>query len=908
MKFCCGKRKQKKPVETASCVDSEDSSVGWTEFSYFRLELQIPNGGKEQEFRHFFTGKNMEELEFKKKGTVLIVDGKSEDCIETEFANRFGEDIIKRQAFNEVKRMKTHVTKGVRKTVRKTLLFLSPLILGMSGNNDGQKQHHLLHGGVGGGARTNNNNSSFVPSSFRVLSSYLKVVSSVARSAAASAASVVSSIVDRDDDADHDQVIWAGFDKLEDEGEVIRQVLLLGYRSGFQVWDVDDSNNACELVSRHDGPVSFMQMVPRPIVSMRHEDKFADRHPLLVVCTDGFFSGGGNVQDGLTTPSGGGTSVYQEQVNGNYLPTNVHFSSMRTHSYVHVLKFRSVVYSVRCSSRIVAVSQSTQIHCFDTTTLETKYTLSTNPIVLSYCGSGGMGYGLLAVGPRWLAYSGSLVTASTSRCVSPQHLTPSASFPGFSSNGSLLAHHCKESSKQFAAGIATLGDMGTNGVIDSHSLDVDNIGMVIVKDIISEDVVCQFRAHRSPISVLCFDPSGTILVTASVQGHNINVFKIMPGCESLSTSDAAPFHVHLYRLKRGFTNALIQDISFSVDSKWVMISSSRGTNHLFAINPHGGPVNIQPYDDSFTANNDGLGVMTDQAVHRPLQNFKQQNLCAAGHPITLSVVSRIRTGSDCWRGTVTSTAAAAAATGRTSSLSGAVASSFHNFEGSSALYVEGNNSKDFFYLLVFSRGSLIQYALHMQTFNGLDLPVVTGFAPAYESAPQTDPRVVVGAIQKWIIRQRRSRRERADNIDMYGDNGISDSNKIYPEEVKEKHHLYISEAELQMHQVDTPLWAKAEICIHSMGKEAVMMMDEKAASGGEIEIERTLAADNKLDDPLLYQNSGLFEMGSTSPSIIFGSPEYMIKHDGAIAEFKSGFEGNEWNNHFDSSRNKGLYK
>ncbi|KAE9616944.1 hypothetical protein Lal_00034977 [Lupinus albus] len=65
--------------------------------------------------------------------------------------------------------------------------------------------------------------------------------------------------------------------------------------------------------------------------------------------------------------------------------------------------------------------------------------------------------------------------------------------------------------------------------------------------------------------------------------------------------------------------------------------------------------------------------------------------------------------------------------------------------------------------------------------------------------------------------------------------------KIMPgceRKLKEKHHLYISEAELQMHQVDTPLWAKAEIYIHSMGKEAIMMMDEKAASGGEIEIER----------------------------------------------------------------------
>jgi WD40 repeat protein len=80
---------------------------------------------------------------------------------------------------------------------------------------------------------------------------------------------------------------------------------------------------------------------------------------------------------------------------------------------------------------------------------------------------------------------------------------------------------------------------------------------VIVRDIVSKVVIAQFRAHRSPISALCFDPSGTLLVTASVQGHNINVFKIMPGQSvSSSASDAGASYVHLYRLQRGFTNAV----------------------------------------------------------------------------------------------------------------------------------------------------------------------------------------------------------------------------------------------------------------------------------------------------------------------------------------------------------------
>ena len=257
-----------------------------------------------------------------------------------------------------------------------------------------------------------------------------------------------------------------------------------------------------------------------------------------------------------------------------------------------------------------------------------------------------------------------------------------------------------------------------------------------------------------------------------------------------------------------------------------MISSSRGTSHLFAINPQGGYVNIQSYDDNFTPKNNGSSVTTNQAMRRShslaSEMPQQQSLFAAGPPITLSVVSRIRNGANGWRGAVSGAAAAAA--GRKSLLSGAIASSFRN-----ALYVEGNYSKAKYHLLVFSpTGSMIQYAL--RTINGQDSAIVSGLTPAYESIPQAEARLVVEAIHKWNICQRHSRRE--DNADIYGESGISDSNKIYPEEVKEEklisprikngamkmnlsleeeHHLYISEAELQMHLAQKPLWAKPEV-------------------------------------------------------------------------------------------------
>lgn len=106
-----------------------------------------------------------------------------------------------------------------------------------------------------------------------------------------------------------------------------------------------------------------------------------------------------------------------------------------------------------------------------------------------------------------MAYSGSQVAISNSHRVSPQHLTTSPSFPNHASNGSLVAHYARESSKQLAAGIVTLGDMGykklsryyselipegnncqsgtarvqVNGVANGHLPEADNVGMVCCK-------------------------------------------------------------------------------------------------------------------------------------------------------------------------------------------------------------------------------------------------------------------------------------------------------------------------------------------------------------------------------------------------------------------------------------------
>lgn len=80
-----------------------------------------------------------------------------------------------------------------------------------------------------------------------------------------------------------------------------------------------------------------------------------------------------------------------------------------------------------------------------------------------------------------------------------------------------------------------------------------------MKDVISKAVIAQFRAHSSPLSALCFDPSGTLLVTASIHGNNVNIFRIMPCTRNTFSNqihDWNSSHVLLYKLHRGITSAV----------------------------------------------------------------------------------------------------------------------------------------------------------------------------------------------------------------------------------------------------------------------------------------------------------------------------------------------------------------
>ena len=100
-------------------------------------------------------------------------------------------------------------------------------------------------------------------------------------------------------------------------------------------------------------------------------------------------------------------------------------------------------------------------------------------------------------------------------------------------------------------------------------------------------LVAHFTAHvGSQLSHLQFSPNGSLLATADVLGRDFNIFRILSHPTSVSLAAVQ----HLYTLQRGDTTASVVEMSFSVDSRWLIVATHRGTGHVFPITPYGGPV------------------------------------------------------------------------------------------------------------------------------------------------------------------------------------------------------------------------------------------------------------------------------------------------------------------------------
>lgn len=256
------------------------------------------------------------------------------------------------------------------------------------------------------------------------------------------------------------------------------------------------------------------------------------------------------------------------------------------------------------------------------------------------------------------------------------------------------------------------------------------------------------------------------------------------------------------------------------------MSSSRGTNHLFAISPFGGPVGPQTHA---TVPVDGLigPTLTPSPVFpwwssTGSLSLNQLALYPPPPAITLNVVSRIKNGNGGWRGTVTS--AAVTATGRPNVIAGAVAAVFHDGGLAGVESDIGNGTlKDQLWIL-FPTGHLLRYLLRPSIGGDGGYTTVNGLPQMPGQQPQ-ELKVVAEPVQKWDIARRPNWVEREERVE--AEDGTHDDSVVALENsgstvstakditaTEEMQRWFMSNAEVQMHQArPVPIWAKPKVSI-----------------------------------------------------------------------------------------------
>eukprot|EP01102_Stenamoeba_stenopodia_P012840 TRINITY_DN408_c0_g4_i1.p1 TRINITY_DN408_c0_g4~~TRINITY_DN408_c0_g4_i1.p1 ORF type:complete len:934 (-),score=205.53 TRINITY_DN408_c0_g4_i1:369-3170(-) len=376
---------------------------------------------------------------------------------------------------------------------------------------------------------------------------------------------------------DRDKIVWLAYDHLETGDETKRLCLVVAYQNGFQIWDVEDSSNIREIFSRREpGTVKYVKILPYVADSNEeHHHNLMEKQPLVAVIP--------TISSESQPPIARRVLLY----------------SLKTHEYVRSFQFNTEVFAVVCNKRVFVVALRDQLFVFSLASLKQVENILTYPCPSTI--------GVLAVGPRWIAFPSKDPVLLPSSALAPNVLP---------ANSSTIVDVAKDVAvdvaKEVASSLYYLGDYGRKTVTsylyaDSKTPANDEAaGTVLVVDYIKQKTIAHFRAHEQPISCLSFDPSGTLIATAAIDGYSFNIFQLTP------TADARTSYRHLYALQRGVTSAEILHMCWSSDSMWLGVCSAHGTTHLFAVRPTGGPVSIyshtnaQRYTEEHNAYDDEL--------------------------------------------------------------------------------------------------------------------------------------------------------------------------------------------------------------------------------------------------------------------------------------------------------------
>ncbi|CAF1306694.1 unnamed protein product [Adineta ricciae] len=390
-------------------------------------------------------------------------------------------------------------------------------------------------------------------------------------------------------------------------------VLLIAYKSGLALWTIETNGIANELFSIREHNLSSVCLLTS---APSQDDLYLSQRPLFA-----FAKSAGppsihirslkNDQQALKIINLPGIGAQSEPL---WIEANKSVLVCATHTFIigyDVMKFDEKFFISNCYSSI-------------------PYTLSTrwlafvdSRLYMIHQSSGGIDG---AISEQHSSYTGAMLNAAKTLSKSVVKLGESVLGYG---NSSIQVNNAMANEKTSNQQTSVTTNGNTNSTRHRHGSGKDESqpGMVTIVDTVKlfgasvhderqNWIIAHFQAHTEPIGHLQFNPSGHLLVTCDNGGHHFNVLEVR----------ASPYRCtrtyikHLYTLFRGDTDCRVSHMTFTSDSRWLAVSTKRGTTHLFAINPYGGAVNVRTHTKTHVVNKltrDQRAAGFDEQTPRP---------------------------------------------------------------------------------------------------------------------------------------------------------------------------------------------------------------------------------------------------------------------------------------------------
>ncbi|PWY99192.1 autophagy-related protein 18 [Testicularia cyperi] len=215
----------------------------------------------------------------------------------------------------------------------------------------------------------------------------------------------------------------------------------------------------------------------------------------------------------------------------NASPRRLQIVNTKRQSVICELLFPTAILGVKLNRRRLVVVLEQEIYIYDISNMKLLHTIETSPNPLAIC----------ALSPSsencYLAYPSPVPSPTSPFAHNSSHPSSSANAGGSSSSSSSSSH---------------------------------SSGDVLIFDLLSLSVTNVIQAHKTPISALALNSTGTLLATASDKGTVIRVFSV-------------PAAQKLYQFRRGSYAARIYSLNFNAVSTLLCVSSDTETVHIFKL-------------------------------------------------------------------------------------------------------------------------------------------------------------------------------------------------------------------------------------------------------------------------------------------------------------------------------------